>query len=382
MSLINGLRRYQVCNIVACSWLLSSCGGSGDGVDPAYAYVASAGTLSTYSVDPSTGGLTASVGSPLVFPTSFPFGGINQIATDPSGQFLYLIDSSAGVYAYAIHRNTGALTAVAGSPFEAGSIPTSLAFDASGTYLYVAGYSGPIAPVNGVLSAYSVNSSGALVPLAKYTLSSQDLQSSGLNTIVAAGNYLYVAGYYTNSITVFSIGSTGELSQNVAGSPFATDTGPYSIVADPTGSVLYTANNGVPTATEATPGSISAFTIDSSTGALTPVLGNPQPIAVHGAISIDPMGRFLLVPGKTSVSVYAIKTTTGALAAIDGSPFSAGTDPSVVSVDPKDRFVYVVNDGSANVSEFTLESTGALTPLAGSPVPVGNNPGYMVTVWQ
>jgi 6-phosphogluconolactonase len=375
MSLINGLRWYQVCNVVACTWLLSSCGGPGDGADPAYAYVANAGTLSAYSINPSTGGLTASVGSPLVLPTSWPFGGISQIATDPSGQFLYLLDYS-GVYAYAIDRNTGALTAVAGSPFEARSIPTSLAFDASGTYLYVAGYSGPTAPVNTVISAYSVNSLGALVPLAKYTVSSE------LSTVVAAGNYLYVAGYYTNSITVFSIGSTGELSQNVPGSPFATDTGPYSIAADPSGSVLYTANNGVPTATEATPGSISAFTIDSSTGALTPVPGNPQPIAVHGAISIDPMGRFLLVPEISGVSVYTINTTTGALAAVAGSPFPTGTDPSVVNVDPMDRFVYVVNDGSANVSEFTLESSGALTPLGGSPAPVVSNPNSMAIVWQ
>jgi 6-phosphogluconolactonase len=376
MFLINGLRWYEVCNIVACAWLLSSCGGSGNGANPAYAYVANEGTLTRYSINPSTGGLTGSVGSPLVLPTSWPFGGISQVASDPSGQFLYLVDSSAGVYAYAINRNTGELTAVAGSPFETGSIPTSLAFGASGSYLYVAGYSGPVAPINTVISAYSVNSSGALAPLAKYTVSSE------LSTVVAAGNYLYVAGYYTNSVTVFSIGSTGELTQNVPGSPFATDTGPYSIVADPSGSVLYTANDGVPTATEATPGSISAFTIDSSTGTLTPVSGNPQPIAVHGAVSIDPMGRYLLVPETIGVSVYTIDTATGALSTVAGSPFSTGTDPSVVSVDRMDRFVYVVNEGSANVSEFTLETTGALTPLAGSPVPVVNNPGNMAIVWQ
>jgi 6-phosphogluconolactonase len=374
MSLVNGVRWYQVCTIVACIWLLSSCGGSGGRTAPAYAYVANEGTLTTYSINPSTGGLTGPVGSPLAFPTSTPFGGISQIATDPSGQFLYLLDYS-GVYVYAINRNTGALTAVAGSPFEAGSIPTSLAFDASGNYLYVAGYSGVIAPVNGVISAYSVNSSGALVPLAKYAV------PSDLSTIVAAGNYLYVAGFYTNSVTVFSIGPMGELSENVPASPFSTDTGPYGIVADPSGSVLYTANAGMPTATEATPGSISAFTIDSSTGALTPVPGSPQAIAVHGAISMDPMGKFLLVPEISGVSVYAINTTTGALSAVAGSPFSAGTDPSVVSVGPTAQVAYVVNDGSANVSEFTLESTGALTPLAGSPVPVGSNPIHMAIAW-
>jgi len=379
MSLINGLSWYQVSNIVACTWLLSSCGGSGEGAGPAYAYVANADTLSTYAINPSTGGLTAAVGSPLVIPETLPLpisfgGGISQITTNPSGQFLYFLDNS-GVYAYEIDRNSGALTAVAGSPFQVGSPPTSLAFDASGSYLYVTSYSGPTAPVGTVISAYSVNNSGALVPLAKNTVSSE------LSTVVVAGNYLYVAGYYTNSISVFSIGSTGELSQNVPGSPFATDTGPYNIVADLSGSVLYTANNGTPTATEATPGSISAFTINSSTGALTPVSGYPQPIAVHGAISIDPKGRFLLVPETAGVSLYAIDTTTGTLSAVSGSPFPAGTDPSLVSIDPMDRFVYVVNEGSANVSEFTFESTGALTPLAGSPVPVVSNPSDMATVW-
>ncbi len=373
MSLIKSW--YRVCNLVACAWLLSSCGGSGGGAGPAYAYVATEGTLSTYSINPSTGGLTASVRSPLSFPTLWPFGGISQIATDPSGQFLYLLDYS-GVYAYAINRNTGALTTVAGSPFEAESIPTSLAFDPSGTFVYVAGYSGAAAPVDTVISAYSVDSSGALVLLAKYTGASE------LSTVVASGNYLYVAGFYTNSITAFSIGPTGELSQNVPGSPFATDTGPYSIAADPSGSVLYTANDGAPTRTEATPGSISAFTINSSTGALTPVPGNPQPIPAQGAVSIDAMGGFLLVPETSGVSVYGINTTTGALSVVAGSPFAAGTHPGVVSVDPTARFVYVVNNGSANVSEFALESTGELTPIAGSPVAVGNNPGSMAIVWQ
>ena len=364
---------------VACTWLVSSCGESGGGVEPAYVYVANAGTLSTYAIDPVTGGLTASIESRLVFPTTWPFGGIGQITTDPTGRFLYVLDCT-GVYAYAINRYTGALTAVAGSPFEAGSIPTSLTFDASGNYLYVSGYSGPIAPITTVISAYSVNGSGALTPLAQYTVLSQDLQSSELSTVAAAGNHLYVAGYYADSITVFTIGPAGELSQDVPGSPFATDTGPYSMVADPSGSVLYTANDRKPMKTEATPGSISAFTIDPSTGALRSVPGNPQPIPAHGALSIDAMGEFLLVPETSGVSVYSINTATGALSAVAGSPFSAGRGPSVVSVDPTGRFVYVVNDGSANVSEFVLESTGALTPLSGSPVPVGNNPGYMAIV--
>jgi len=330
MSRINGLK-WQACSIMACAGLLSSCGGSSvGGSGPAFAYIANEGTLTAYSINSSSGALTGSVGSSLVLPTSPPFGGISQIATDPSGAFLFLLDYS-GVYAYSIDRKTGVLTAVAGSPFEAGSIPISLAFDASGTHLYVAGYSGVVAPVTGVISSYSVNSSGGLVPLATYTV------PGGLDTVVAAGNHLYVAGFYTNSITVFSIGATGELTQSLPGSPVAMDNLPFSMVTDPSGSVLYTANYGLPTATEPALGSISAFTIDSSTGALS---------------------------------------------AVAGSPFSTGTDPSAVSVDPTDRFVYVVNYGSATLSEFDLDSTGSLTPLAGSPATVVSNPSSLEIVWN
>ena len=381
MSLVNELTWCRVASLMTCIGMLSSCNGTdGSSVNgvhstPAYAYVATPSTLTTYSIDPSTGGLTDLGGSPLSFPNSFPFLGISQIATDPSGQTLYLLHYS-GVHAFTINRNTGALTEVAGSPFESGVGPTSLAFDVSGTYLYVASGTSPIAPVNTMISAYSVNSSGALVWLANYTVAGE------LSTLATAGNHLYVAGFYTNSITVFSIGPAGELIQNVAGSPFATDTGPHSIAVDPSGSVLYTANDGVPTGNEPTPGSISAFTIDASTGALTPVAGSPLPIAFAETISIDPMGKFLFVPETNGVSVYAINTATGALSAVAGSPFLAGTNPGSVSIDPANQIVYVVNGASANVSEFTLGDTGALTPLTGSPAPVGTNPGYVAIVWQ
>jgi 6-phosphogluconolactonase len=379
MSLSEILKGYQIATLLAFTWLLSSCGGSMKGADPAgadpaFAYLATPSSLTTYSIDPSTGALVAAEGSPLTFQVTWPFEGIREIATDPSGQFLYLLHFS-GVHAYSINQNTGALTEVTGSPVPCCVAPNSLAFDSSGTHLYVAGETSPVAPVNTSISAYSIGSTGGLTQLATYTVSGE------LSTIATAGNYLYVAGFYTNSITVFSIDGSGELTQqNLPGSPFATDTGPHSIVADPSGSVLYTANDGKPTDDEATPGSISAYTIDSSTGALTPVAGNPLPIPVAGVISIDSTGKLLFVPEANGVAVYAINTSTGALSAVAGSPFAAGTSPGWVSIDPVSETVYVLNTGSANVSEFTLGSTGALTPLAGSPVPVETNPCCMAVV--
>lgn len=387
MSKNKRFRWYGIAHLMAVSWLVSSCGSGPNGGAsltsaatrnpsvPEFAYIANPNTLTTYSISTS-GSLTAVAGSARTFPGAEPLisQGIVQVVPDPSGNFLYVLDQTSGIYAYVIDRNTGQLTEIAGSPFETPFGPTSLAFAASGsqTFLYVAAETSVTAPVNTSIAAYLIDPSGALVPLTDYTIAGE------LSTIVTARNRLYVAGFYTNSITAFSIGPAGELSEDVPGSPFATDIGPHSIAVDASGSVLYTANGGTPTATSGAPGSISGFTIDSSTGALTPAQGNPQPIPAQGPLSIDPMGRFLFVSEASGVSVYTINTSTAVLAEVPGSPFSAGTSPgwSPVSVGPTNQTVYVVNGsagGSAEVAEFTLAGNGALTPLSGSPVTVAAN---------
>jgi 6-phosphogluconolactonase len=222
-------------------------------------------------------------------------------------------------------------------------------------------------------------STGALTPLANspYTALGTNPQPS---QIVTAGSYLYVADFGTNTVEFFAIADgTGELSRPITETPAVTDTSPVGLAVNPSGSVLYTANAG-----SGQQGSISAFTVNSSTGALSPVAGNPQAIpAFSGYITIDPQGKYLLVPmggfGTGGISVYSFDATTGAIGTpAVGSPFATGTYPYSVSVDPTDQFVYVGNDGSANVSEFTLNSsTGALTSVAGSPVPAGANPDFV-----
>ena len=58
----------------------------------------------------------------------------------------------------------------------------------------------------------------------------------------------------------------------------------------------------------------------------------------------------------------------------------AGANAYLVSIDPNHQFLYVTNDGAANVSGFKLDtSTGALTPMSGSPFPPGNHPKFIAT---
>jgi 6-phosphogluconolactonase len=124
-----------------------------------------------------------------------------------------------------------------------------------------------------------------------------------------------------------------------------------------------------------TSNNVSAFTINPSTGALTPVTDSPFLAGEFTgdftfSVTVDPSGKFAYVGNynSNSISAFTINANTGALTAISGSPFAAGASPQSVTVDSSGKFAYVANFNSNNVSVFTINpSTGALTSV-GSPV--------------
>lgn len=180
-------------------------------------------------------------------------------------------------------------------------------------------------------------------------------------TFVVHG-FMYVANQGSNTVSGYAIGANGQLTP-VPGSPFASAAGPGGVATDPQGRFVYV--------TDAVANKISAYTITAKTGALVPVPGSPfASVAVPTGIAVDPTGKVAYVANNQarSISAYAIDQTTGALTAI-GGPVAAGVEPFGVAVDPSGKYVYVVNHKSGNVSEYAINATsGALTPIAGSPV--------------
>ena len=79
-----------------------------------------------------------------------------------------------------------------------------------------------------------------------------------------------------------------------------------------------------------------------------------------------------------TISQYTIGLD-GSLTEI-GTPIDTlGTNPNVVTVDPKGRFAYVTNYGSNTVAQFAIDAaTGALTSL-GAPLPTGPTPYSVVS---
>ena len=62
-----------------------------------------------------------------------------------------------------------------------------------------------------------------------------------------------------------------------------------------------------------------------------------------------------VAPG--TVSGYAIDSTTGALTPVPGSPFGAGLAPLSLAVAPSNKFVYVANYDSSNISAYMVDGT-------------------------
>jgi 6-phosphogluconolactonase len=186
--------------------------------------------------------------------------------------------------------------------------------------------------------------------------------------------FLYATNIGDTTISLYTINSaTGALTFQAN---YATGNTPRFVLRDPTGNFIYVANWNA--------SSISAFTINQTTGALTAVAGSPFSTSVFPySLSCDPEGKFLFAghedAGVAAVSAYTINGVTGVLTAVGGSPFAAagGAKPVSVYVSPDGRHLYAGSSqalGNPNTFGYAINpQTGALTQLTGSPFGELNN---------
>ena len=363
---------------------------------PGFVYVANTndGTVSAYSIDTENGSLSAVADSPFPIPGVHAGGGVGLVsaAADPSAPFLYLasdnsnLSSANDLPALAVNSSTGALSPVSGSPFNTGQsvAPEALTTDATGRFLYVADEDGND-PSGNNISEFDIDAAtGAATPLAQAAC----LAPYGYTTGIAADPvepFLYVSNS-DGAVCAFSINSQGIL-QAVAGSPFALPSTIFqnnatSVAVDPQGKFVYVAANNV-----ASPSSVWAFRIAQGVGSLTQVAGSP--FATGGgqgdnalSLAMDPLGRFLYVGNGFDISAFSINTSTGALSMLAGFPFSPPSpSPAYPAVDPSGQFLYAANAANNTVSAYAIkQTTGALTAVPGSPFGAGSEPaGLAVT---
>jgi 6-phosphogluconolactonase (cycloisomerase 2 family) len=141
-----------------------------------------------------------------------------------------------------------------------------------------------------------------------------------------------------------------------------------SIAFNTAGAFAYVANE--------TAATISEYSINTSTGALTAVSGSPLSTGSSPeSLAVDPAGDYLYavnVTAKNQVAAYSITSGSGALT-LSGSPVAAGTFPVSIVLDPSGQFAYVANDTSNDISVYAVNA-GVLTPASRSPFAAGNQP--------
>ena len=355
-----------------------------------YAYAANfnSNSVSAFDVSAADGSLSNN------FPNTVNTGLTNPssvvVHTVGANSYLYVTNYNSGasgyISAYQIDTVTtpGFLNPLAVPTIATGAGPYAITIYPSGKYAYV------VNKTDNSVSAYSINSSsGALARIDTdgATPATQTSIATGTGPIAIVihpgGGYAYVVNNGANTVSAYSIDAhTGALT--AVGSPVATGTAPYSITIDPTGRYAYVANSAS--------ASISAYSIAAS-GVLTQIDADSGTAGVQNfpvgnapkAVAIHPSGKFAYVANSSdkTVAAYSIDTATGALTAV-GSPVSTGSgtasNPIAIRIDKSGQYAYVANyDITANILVFSINtSTGVLTQV-GTAVNADNNPNSIAT---
>ncbi len=200
--------------------------------------------------------------------------------------------------------------------------------------------------------------------------------------VATQGGFLYISNSFIDGgsnngsqIFVYSIDPLNGTITQIAGSPFFLFPPPISIqglAPTPDGQFLYGADAS---------GNIFAFSLDKATGVPTSLPGSPFVSGPNSQLVVDPSGKFLYATDDDAIgSILAfVIDSTGALSPVPGSPFVIAS-PTAVALNTEPygivdtgSFVYVALSGTNQVAAFSVDSeTGILTHVPGSPFPAGN----------
>jgi uncharacterized repeat protein (TIGR01451 family) len=330
-----------------------------------YVYVnnrtATSNSISAFSVD--TGGLlTAVPGSP------FSSGGIganvscsavDRITVNGTKNLMFVANSGdQTISVLQIAPATGALTAIAGSPFASGLTldscqGISLAATPNGSFL--------MASSNGQINTFAVAAGGQLSLIA--TSATLPTPMAGMKI---SGNGQFLAISQQSNVSVFTINADGSLTA-VAGSPFSkTGTGLVGgLEFNCDGTLLYAGEgSGTTSLTD-------AWTV-AANGALSPIAGSP--VSAAGADSnvvfLTPDNTLLFQSDQVSNDLNAFTVNAdGTLTSIGVFSIAAAHRPVGMASDNSGLFLYAADD-AFGLAVFNIVP-GVVPTLVGDTAIVG-----------
>ena len=294
------------------------------------------------------------------------------------GKFLFVANSQSNTIAVYSIAGDGSLNLSATPTPVGGTGPDNAVLDSSGQYLFVTN------SFSANISVFSVDSgSGALTAVPGSPFYAND--SPGEILIPPGTNFVYVTNSRIGTVTAFTFSSSTGVLTPAPGSPFVSGPGASGVAVSNNGQYLYVANSTALNPGSNTVGNISGFTIDSTTGTLTRLANSPFTSAVGSGPSTliaDPSGRFIFAttPGTAySIWCFTIDPSSGQLTPSQGSPFSVASGGLFVLTDNIGSFLYIGSQADHGIEAYTYDSnTGAPSTVLNSPFSTSSPPGKMV----
>ena len=326
--------------------------------------------------------MTRGVVGPLAVAAAVGGAGLAVTATasaSPGGSpvtgHVYVDDNTAGtntIAGFARHAD-GALTALPGSPYNAGGAGTGTGLASQGAVQLAGGgrYLLAVDAGSNQISVLRVHHDGSLEPT-----EAVPSPSGGAEPVSIAEHdglvYVANAGPAETNYTGFSLTPRGHL----VALPGSTVSLPSN--AQP-GDVLFNSTGTRLVGTRIGTSEIDSFAVDQN-GLLSPAAGSPyaaQGVGPFGSSFRPTRPNQLFVtnahnaPGASTVSSF-FDLRGGTLSSIGGSPVANGQSGTCwVVANPDGRSIYTVNTGSGTITSYAVAPNGSLTVAASTPIPNG-----------
>jgi 6-phosphogluconolactonase (cycloisomerase 2 family) len=241
----------------------------------------------------------------------------------------------------------------------------NLPVNASGSYVLATLPSGSAYVVT-VLTQPGTPAQWCMVGNGTGTLTMADIANVSV-TCRTTGKFVYVTNTWdgnNGSISGFTINPASGALTPIFGMPFTTtDLQPYGIAIDPSGSFAYVANFDSADVVSYTVAPSGLLTLFGTTSTGAPGVNRPF------SATMDPSGTYLyvgsdLTNANGAMQVYTINA--GTLTAV-GAAYPTGNTPLRTAVDSEDQFLYAPYPYDGYVGGYGIEANGVLAAIAGAP---------------
>lgn len=302
--------------------------------------------------------------------------------TSPPGagtQFAYVSNFFGNTVQPFTSDGSGNLTMIGNQPMPTGTHPHNVNVDRAGRFVYISNHD------SNFVSGFKINSSdGSLIPINPAAGSPVTDSTDPTNNnphwsaFDTTGQFLYVITGHPPALTSlksYSIsGTTGELTQIGTTGPLGQCLHGHNVTVSPNNNFLYVAcqDSAFVYSFQRNPNGVPI------NGIPTLVTGQNGAPATAWSVAVDAASSFLFVGVTNSVTVFNINPNNGTIAPIQGqSNFVSGNTPHNLTLDSNGH-LYTANINDSTISAFSVNPSGALTQLPGSPFATGDDPNQVV----